>query len=211
MEFLSTIVLRHIDKPLLVFDADSVLLDWCRGFTWFLQKQGICTKHVEHLLGTTQFIPTEDITKIDCKKTNKELMAAFSDTDSLATLPVFQKESVHYLQELSKHYNIVVLTCIGETDDIVSKRTKNLVDLYGDIFSGIVCINYGTSKESYLDALHKEHGVEAFVDDRLNHINEARSAGIKGILFSRGVEDVVAANDEYTVMNCWTEIHNHLN
>jgi hypothetical protein len=211
MKFLSTINLIHPTKPLLVFDADSVLLDWCRGFTSFLNSKGICTKHVKHLLGTTQHIPTPEITQIDCKQINRSLMSEFAGTDWLERLPVFQEEAINYLRELSNEYNIVVLTCIGETDDIVEKRTKNLVDLYGDIFSGIICINYGCSKEDYLKALHDEHGVSAFVDDRLSHINESISAGITPILFSRGVEECnEATNDEYMVMSCWTEINTHL-
>jgi hypothetical protein len=208
--FLNTIVLRIEGKPMLVLDSDSVLLDWCKGFTSFLKEQGICTAHVEHLMGTTTFIPTPEITKILCKQANKDLMAQFNETDWLTKLPVFQQEAVVHLQDLAKHYNIVVLTCIGETDDIIEKRTQNLIDIYGDIFSGIICINYGTSKELYLEELHKTYGVTTFVDDRLNHINESISAGVTPILFERGVSEPIEKNEEFHVMSCWSQIHKHL-
>ena len=210
MIFLEKIKLKNPNLPILVFDGDSVLLDWSQGFTDFLKSKGFSTDHYQHILGTTEFIPTEVMTKIDCKVENKKLMSEFADSNFLGDLPTFQEGSKEYIEELSKHYNIVVLSCIGETQEIINKRTDNLINLYGDIFSGIICINYGTSKESYLKALNAKFGVKAFVDDRIGHIQESLKAGVEAILYSRGVENIFKEQNEFMVLECWSEIHKHL-
>lgn len=210
MDFLKTIKLKRINKPVLVLDGDSVILDWFGGFTSFLNEKGICTKHVEHFHGTTNFIPTEQITGISCKKISQSLMNEFSNTDWLERLPTFQKGTDKHLHELEKHYNIVVLTCIGESEEIKNKRIKNLKSLYGDIFSGIICINYNTSKEKHLSVLQKNFNVKAFIDDRIGHIEEAIRAGVNPILFSRGSKEEPTPED-FLILKCWSEISHHLN
>ncbi len=198
------------NKPVLVFDADSVLIDWCFGFFSFLNSIGYCTNHVDHLLGKTEFIPTNEITKIDCKITNKELSKKFADTDWLTRLPLFQEDGHIHLNKLTEKYDIVVLTCIGETEDIISKRKQNLIDLFGDIFLDIICINYGKSKEPYLKELAAKYNVVGFTDDKEAHIEESIQAGVKPLLFSRGVDKCPIQEEKYTVISCLSEVEKHV-
>lgn len=210
MNLLQNVILKNPELPVLTFDGDSVLLDWCKSFVSFLNQKGYNTDHISHKIGTTEFIPIEVITKLECKKTNKSLINEYKESDFLSKLEVFQDGAVEVLKELSKHYNIVVLTCIGETDEIVNKRTKNLVDLYGDIFSGIICINYGTSKEKHLSALNEKYNVEAFIDDRIGHIEESIKAGVKAILFTRGIEHKSNSSDQFVAIDCLHKINKYL-
>ena len=193
-------------KPVLVFDVDSVLLDWCFGFFSFLREEGYCTRHVDHLLGKTEFIPTNQITKIDCKDTNRQLAKKFSDTDWLTRLPLFQEDGVEHVQSLTDKYDIVVLTCIGETEDIINKRTQNLIEHFGDIFLEIICIDYGKSKEHHLRELSSKYNVVGFTDDKESHLEESIRAGVKPLLFSRGVEVSTEAQEKYTVISCLSEV-----
>lgn len=194
------------NKPVIITDVDSVLLDWVGGFADFLKSKGICTEHIKQHLGTTLFIPTYKITQIDCENTNKLLVKEFSKSNFLKNLEAFQKDSIQHIKELSVDFDFAALTCISKNKKIKRDRTLNLQNIYGDIFIDVICIGYGQSKEPHLISLKEKHNVFGFIDDRMKHIEESISAGIKPILFSRGVDNVTCPNNSFTNMTCWSEI-----
>lgn len=197
-------------KGIIAFDGDSVLVDFFKGLLSFLKTKGHCVKHVEHLIGSTIFVPTEVITKIDCKSYNKQIMKDFANSGFLEKLEIFEKNGFSALTELYSDYHLAVITCIGTTEDIVIQRNTNLVDLYDDIFLKVYCIEYGESKEKYLNELSKIAPVAAFIDDRIKHLEEAQKANVKPLLLSRGDHACLKGSEGFTVINSLSEIKNHL-
>jgi hypothetical protein len=193
-------------KPVIISDVDSVLLDWFAGFVDFLKSKDICTKHVNQNRGTTIFVPTENITNINCEKTNKLLVKEFSKSNFLKNLKIFQEDSQQHIQELSKEFDFIGLSCISKNKIIKRERTLNLQNIYGDIFLDVICIGYGQSKEQHLKDLNKIHNVYGFVDDRMKHIEESILANVNPILFSRGVDTIICPNDSFRNMHCWGDI-----
>lgn len=195
-------------KPLIVFDADSVLLDWFKGFLEFLKSEGYCVKHVEKYLGTTQFVPIEEITLIHCSDENKKLLEKFAESGILSRLDCFQKDAVEILKDLNKDYDFAVVTCIGETEELINQRKTNLTERHGDVFVDICCINYGKSKEDSLRELSKTREIALYIDDRAKHLDEALAVGIKPALMSRGVNVCDSTKSKYSVISCLKEVRN---
>lgn len=197
-------------KPLLIFDADSVLLDWLAGFLSYLKNNGHCVKHVEKYIGTTSFVPLKEITGSDCSKFNDSIMKDFAESGYLSQLDTFQFDAKSILDELNKRFDFAVVTCIGETEDLISQRNENLQLRYNDAFIDVVCIDYGKSKEDALRKFASEHEVAAFIDDRTKHLDEAIAAGIKPLLMSRGVDVCPTISQKYGVISCLSEIEEHI-
>lgn len=195
-------------KPLLVFDADKVLLDWIGGFLSFLKDTGHCVKHLEQYIGTTAFLTTEEMTKSDCKRYNREVLDKFVESGYLRKLDTFQVDAKEILMELKKEFDFAIVTCIGTDEESINQRHENIELRYGDIFLDVICIGFHESKEHSLRELAKTRNVVGFVDDRPKHLEEAISAGIKPILMSRGVDVCPVNAERYNVISCLSEIKN---
>ncbi len=193
-------------KPLIIFDADKVLLEWLGGFLSFLKDNGYCTKHVTKYVGTTEFLHTEFITKNDCKVFNKNIINQFLESGYLRNLETFQNDAVAILTELKEHYDFAVVTCIGRDEESISQRNDNLNLRYKGLFTEVVCIDFNESKEESLRYLAQQREVVAFIDDREKHLEEAIAAGIKPILMSRGLDGKPTISDKYDVISCLSEI-----
>lgn len=193
-------------KQMIVFDADSVLLDWFLGFVTFLMERNHSTDHVKQFIGTTQFVPIEEMTQVDCEEYNKQLLKEFAKSGHLSNLNHFQENASVILEALSKDYYIAVVTCIGRTDDLIKQRNENLIKRYGDIFERIICLNFGESKEQSLRELNDEFDVVLFIDDRIKHLEEAAAVGITPALMSRGVDVCPIETGNFHVISCLSEI-----
>lgn len=197
-------------KGIIAFDGDSVLVDFFKGFLLFLKTKGHCIKHVEHLIGSTRFVPTEEITKVDCKEYNKQIMKEFAESGFLGNLSPFQIDAVEILNDLHTDHHLAVVTCIGTTDKIIEERERNLKSIHGDVFLEIRCIEYGESKEKHLRELAEIAPVVAFIDDRTKHLEEAKRANVKPLLLSRGEHACLKGAEDFTVISSLSEIRNHI-
>ena len=195
-------------KPVIVTDVDSVLLDWLQGFAMFLQNEkDIDVKHVKKFFGTSNFIDIPEITSIPCLDTNKLLVKEYGKSKYIEELKAFQEDSKQHILELHKEVDFIALSCISKNRQIINKRKRNLQSVYGDIFKDVICIGFGQSKEFDLIRLKEQENVITFIDDREKHIKESISAGIKPILFKRGLENIEhCPENSYNVKTCWSDI-----
>lgn len=194
-------------KPLIVFDADSVLVDWFKGYVSFLKSKGFCIRHLKKYIGKTIFVSLEEMTKNSCKDFNNALMKEFQASGFLSKLDMFQKDGQKQLEKLSQDFDFAVVTCIGETEELIKQRNENLNALYGNVFIDIKCIDYGKSKEHPLKELSKQREIAAFIDDREKHLEEARLAGIENtILMTRGVVVEKSTSERHNVISCLSEV-----
>ena len=195
-------------KPVIVTDVDSVLLDWLQGFATFLKEEkGMDTEHLKHFFGTSNFIETPEITNISCLDTNKLLVREYGKSKYIEELKAFQEDAKQHILDLHKEVDFIALSCLSKNRQIINKRKRNLKNVYGDIFKDVICIGFGQSKEPDLIRLKEQENVITFIDDREKHIQESISAGIKPILFKRGIEDVECCpENSYHVKKCWSDI-----
>jgi hypothetical protein len=102
----------------------------------------------------------------------------------------------------------VAITCLGIEEDQKTKRTNNLVNHYGEVFTDVICIPVRHSKEEYLKALKQEIHVEFYVDDRIKHLQEAIDCLIKPLLYVRNTEK---PETDIPIVECWSHIEEKLN
>ena len=195
-------------KPVIVTDVDSVLLDWLQGFATFLKEEkDMDIEHVKHFFGTSNFIETPEITNISCLDTNKLLVKEYGKSKYIEELKAFQEDAKQHILDLHKEVDFIALSCLSKNRQIINKRKRNLENVYGNIFKDVICIGFGQSKEPDLIRLKEQENVITFVDDREKHIYESISAGIKPILFKRCIENIEnCPENSYHVKTCWSDI-----
>jgi len=191
------------EKPFLAMDADFVLLDWCAGLKPFLAEKGIDNSHIDRYTGSTYYPTLEELFLDSDSDKCIELMKEFNDSKWIEHLPMLQATAKEHLTLLAQEVNIVVLTCLGLGADQAAKRTNNLVELYGDIFEEVICIEVRGSKEEKLIELAKTKNVIGFVDDREKHLKEGVNAGVSPILF---VRNAPMPDTQYHVIDCLSQI-----
>lgn len=195
-------------KPVIVTDVDSVLLDWLHGFATFLEKEkNIDVSHIKDFFGTSHFIDTTKITNISCLDTNKLLVKEYGKSQYIEELKAFQDDAKQHILQLHKEVDFIALSCLSKNRQIINKRKRNLQNVYGNIFKDVICIGFGQSKEPDLIKLKEQENIITFVDDREKHIQESISAGIKPILFKRGIDNIeYCPENSYYVKTCWADI-----
>ena len=208
MKSLKNIKLKLKNKPIIILDCDSVLLDWVTLFMSFLEIRGYCLNHIKNVKGTTKFTHVSEFLKNSDVKVIDAVIKDFNSGDSLEKLPPFESCTKEVVKELSLNYNLVVLSCLGSEKSEIEKRNKNLLDVFGDVFSGIICIKYGESKENYIKAINQKYDVTTFIDDRYKHIEESLHAGVKPILFFIDGDLYDMERDDFFVINSIKEINN---
>jgi hypothetical protein len=186
-------------RPLLLTDADGVLLDFVQGFSRYIGSLGYDISHTKRFWKTSQHTTFKHLMNIDDPKRAEQVKAGFYQSNAVAKLPILQPELAHIIPYLSKHVDIVCLTCIGRAQPLVDARTQNLYDLFGDSFKAIHCLDYGESKLPLL--LHyKKQNPLAYLDDRQVHVSEALQAGIDGRIFEYNIPKT--QNNSVT---CWKQ------
>lgn len=202
-----------IEKTKFVTDVDGVLLCWFSGVKKYLQENNYPEdkiKMMENLVFTTNFINAEDIFG---KGNVVDKINEFNSSEFIRMLPILQKEAIQVLNKISKSHQIIALTCLGTEEHQKIKRTENLINTYGKIFSDVICIGINESKEDYLRDLNKNNMVKAYIDDRYKHVVEAKNAGIeKSILFLRNRSQLSEVEKKYPIsIDCWKKIDKLLN
>lgn len=192
-------------KPILVTDVDFVLLDWVYGLNPFLKEKGMPTDHLEQYRGSTYYPSLSELFFNENEDENLKLLHEFNNSEYIKHLPIFQEDSVKYLQNIAQEVDIYALTCLGTGVLQKESRAQNLRDHYGDIFKDTLCIPVRASKEPALRELQKKHTILHYVDDRIVHLKEAVDCKIDTILYKRNEEH---PETEHYISNCWSDIEN---
>ena len=195
-------------KPILATDVDFVLLDWVAGLEPFLKEKGMKYDHIKQYAGSTYYPSLSELFLMKDENKNLEILAEFNKSKYIEQLPIFQKEAIEHINNIKQEYDIVAITCIGTEEVQKNKRTNNLVNHYGEVFSDVICIPVRHSKEEYLKELKKESHVEFYVDDRIKHLQEAINCLIKPLLYVRNADK---PETEIPIVECWSHIEDKLN
>lgn len=190
-------------KPILVTDVDFVLLDWVYGLKPFLDEKGMKSDHLEQFRGSTYYPCLSELFFNKNEDENIKLLHEFNDSEHIKHLPIFQNDSVKFLQNIAQEVDIYALTCLGSGVLQKENREQNLRDHYGDIFADTICIPVRTSKEPALRDLQKHHEILHYVDDRILHLKEAVDCNIDTILYKRNEDH---PDTKHYISNCWSDI-----
>lgn len=192
-------------KNIIVTDVDFVLLDWVYGLKPFLEHKGLPSNHLEKYKGSTYYPSLSELFFNDNEHENIILMNEFNNSEFIQHLPIFQSNSLPYLQSIYEKVDIYALTCFGDGKTEARKdfRWNNLKDHYGNIFKDVICIPIRTSKAPTLRELQKKYNILHYIDDRIPHLKEATDCKIDTVLYKRNEKH---PDTDHKIVNCWSEI-----
>lgn len=189
-------------EKIILTDADGVLLNWLTRFDQFMAEKGyVLIPGTEALYTMSQRydIKSEDATAL-IKDYNKSRY--ISDLDAY-------KDSVEYIAKLVEHgFKFVVITSISSHPDASVYRTNNLKNLFGDIFTDIICLETGGPKDHVLK--HWEGSGLFWIEDHIKNAEVGYDLGLKSVLVQQD-HNAHYETDHFHIVGPetpWKEIYN---
>jgi len=155
-------------QKVLICDIDDVLLDWSRSFNTFLEDQGYaslatCNNTIKECLGITE----EQV---------KDLMLKHNTSNSFSKIKP-NKDSLLLNQYYKIFSKIYFISACGDQDIIVSKRLKNLKDLFTFDFELITVQVHGSKYNKLKEITQDNTKKYYFLDDRVQNVVHAEELG----------------------------------
>lgn len=198
-----------MNKLTILTDVDGVLLNFVKGFAEFLKSKSLFKEELDSEIQGNKYFDLKDLIILDCPIECESLINEFYSSEYVGQLKEQQEGLRNIIKSLSNEFNLICITCIGTSDHLKEQRRINLINVFGDHFEEIHCINLNDSKEEFIFDLSKRYNVFTYIDDRLKHINESINAGIKPILFTQGHKHT-ENSDDFHIMDCWHQIHDFI-
>lgn len=170
----------------IVTDIDSVLLDWVSQLPHFLVSKGLSPDQAIHCyVNKTYCESLTQLFSVNCEQQAFNLFTEYNESEHMRLLDPYKLSEIKHVVELSKHFNFVGLTCIGESLITKEYRMACLNTWYSNIFLDLFNIPFNTSKESYFKQIEDMYGeIALFIDDRDKHVKEGLSAGVDSFAYS---------------------------
>jgi hypothetical protein len=155
-------------------DADGVLVNWNTGFVKFMANHGF-----PQLPDTDGYYGIEQrhgVTREQAKLAIKE----FNESEGVAYLDAFA-DAQEYVGKLANlGFRFTVITSLSSVPKAKDRRTENLVDLYGDIFDEVVCLQQGSRK--YDELMRWHHSGLFWIEDHVDQALDGYNVGLRPIL-----------------------------
>lgn len=196
-------------KPVLVTDCDNVLVNWFANLHAYLPSAGIDDTHLKDILEGNPFIEPRVLFDTVCHDEAAYHLARYNESAFIASLPIFEDGANVILQRIAKDFDIIVVTNLSEKPIAKARRIKNLRNLYGNVFSDVVCLAPFSDKSDALRAIAEQREIALFVDDNLTHVKEALSVGMNAYQYTHNMVCGRNTGEVPEVAN-WRRIEMHL-
>lgn len=200
---------RAKTKPVLVTDCDNVLVNWFANLHAYLSSAGIDNAHLKDILEGNPFIEPRVLFDTVCHDEAAYHLARYNESEFIASLPIFEAGADVILQRIARNFDIVVVTNLSEKPIAKARRIKNLRNLYGNVFSDVVCLAPFSDKSDALRAIATQRDVALFIDDNLTHVKEALSADVSAFQYTHNMVCGRNTGEVPEVAN-WRRIEMHL-
>ena len=188
-------------KKIILSDADGVLVNWNNGFTKFMIEKGFPqipnTDH-EYSISARHNIST---------KKAMEFVKEFNEGADIEHLHPFA-DSVKYVGKLARlGFRFIVVTSISSHPDAKVRRTKNLQNIFGDVFDDVHCIEQGASKANIL--MNWADTGYFWIEDHMRQAEAGHEAGLRTVLIKHPYNTHYKTDLFPTVSfeNPWREIY----
>lgn len=175
-------------KKTLVTDCDGVLLQWLTHVPDFVEELGLDTSHLRDCMKGNQFIPFFDLFAAKNEKEAFERLEAYQESDYLKRLPIMEDGAEKAISNLSKEYEIIVVTSFSENPKAQRNRAENLELRYGNAISDLICLPQAADKTEVLKDLAKSRDVKIWLDDQIKHVHHGINAGIDSYQYTHGMD-----------------------
>jgi FMN phosphatase YigB (HAD superfamily) len=189
-------------EKIILTDCDGVLLQWDKGFEKFIESKGharIPGTDAEYSIAIRHNI-TNGLAHSYIKEFNEgpeiEHLNAFAD-------------SVKYVGKLvGKGFRFIAVTSISDHPDSKIYRTRNITNLFGDIFDDVICLEMGASKAHVL--MQWSDKGYFWIEDHMRQAEAGHEAGLKTVLINHPY-NTHYKTDLFPTVTCttpWKEIYN---
>lgn len=162
-------------ERIVLTDCDGVLCLWVDGFDKFMAYKGYNAKPdtEHHYSMIDRYHITEDEESI--------LINEYNQSSFIGNLPAL-RDSIEYVKRLAvdHDFKFICITSIGSHPTTVKYRVENLKNLFGDIFTDIICLESGCGKETEL-IKWKDSGLY-WIEDHPRNAEDGHNFGLKSIL-----------------------------
>jgi len=166
----------HQKERIIISDCDGCLVSWNEGFNEFMTEHGmpqLPNTHAEYNLAVRHGIDTT---------LAHSLVKEFNESSRIADLAPFA-DSVKYVKKLTdKRFRFIVVTSISDAPNAHYHRTKNLENIFGQVFNEINCIETGASKAHIL--LNWADTGYFWIEDHMRQAEAGHEAGLNTVLIS---------------------------
>lgn len=163
-------------EKIILTDCDGVLVDWNSAFDKFMSKHG--HPRVPETDDEYNVAIRHNITTLQAAEYVKE----FNEGPDIAHLSPFA-DSVEHVRLLSElGFRFVAVTSISSHPDAKINRTNNLLDLFGDVFNDVQCIEQGASKAATL--MQWADTGYFWIEDHMRQAEAGHEVGLKTVLIN---------------------------
>jgi hypothetical protein len=172
--------IRDMNKPMILTDVDDVCLNYIEGFRIFAER--VLGRKI---LGLPDQWDMSNWLGLNSEQEATDLVHQFNHGEpEFGMLPPLA-EAEKYIPQLSKHCNIVAITCCSTDPTPVALRNKNLERVFGKgVFSEVICQPLGTRKVHNL-SIFKDCNVIAWVEDKAEAAVDGASMGYRSFLMEQ--------------------------
>jgi 5'(3')-deoxyribonucleotidase len=192
-------------KKTLVTDCDGVLLQWLTHVPDFVADLGLDTSHLKDCFKGNKFIPFSDLFMATDEAEAFSRLEAYHESDYLKKLPIMELGADRVVENLSKEYEIIVVTSFSESVIAQKNREENLMLRYGNAISDLICLPQLADKTEVLKDLAKSRDVKIWLDDQIKHVHHGINAGIESYQYTHGM-DCGRNTGEVKELNSWKKV-----
>lgn len=152
----------------IILDCDGVLLNWIDSFNAWISDLDFI-KDPSEWDSTNYDIPIED------PHLAKRLIKAFNQTYHVGRLTPIPGaiKAIRTLHNEGCHLSII--TAFSDRYEAIKLRERNLIALFGDVFSEITSLPVGHSKKDWLG---RQDPNSYYIEDVVKHLEEGLDAGL---------------------------------
>lgn len=177
---MSTSIPKPDPTRTILVDCDGVLVDWETKFHNWMRRHGYLLRDdaEQHYRVSDRF---HDITYQESKR----LTRFFNESAAIANMPPL-RDSVYWVKRLNwkMGFRFHVITSLSHDPDAQYLRRHNLLNLYGDIFDRVLCLDTGSDKDEILEQ-YRDTGCW-WIEDKPENAMAGLVVGLKPILMKQG-------------------------
>ena len=157
-------------------DCDGVLLKWEDGFDAFIKSKGFVRRdgtEAEYSMALRYGVTTRE---------TQAFIKEYNESSAMSCLAPFA-DSVEYVAKLAAcGFRFTAVTSMSAQPDAKTYRTKNLKNLFGDVFDEVVCLEMGASKANVL--MRWADSKLFWIEDHMRQAEAGYEAGLRTILIN---------------------------
>jgi hypothetical protein len=189
--------------PVILTDADGVLLNWEYAFDIFMRDKGYIPD--PDLKNSYKLSDSYGITKENARAYVRE----FNESAAIGFLPPL-RDAMHYVQKLHREHGFVfhVISSLSLNPYAGELRKRNLQKLFGETaFVGFTFLDCGADKD---EALEDWRGSELWwIEDKIENAVLGWELGLNSILMEHG-HNMHFGDKNIPVVKNWKEIYERI-